>query len=147
MKEAITAAENVYSYLEQKGHISLANVKYLVTLLLLIVVHLVHLSRLHYKSISLWTDVNMYCYLSVRMCSKGYSSWVVCVSVCPSVKPHLTSGVSVRTQIDVTYSTGNKGKDCGVFSETASLQRSSTPSIVWPYIQAAIFPAESTHAH
>ena len=63
MKEAIMAVENVYSYLEQKGHTSLANdsISYLVTLLLLIAMHLVPLSILHYKSISLRTDVYMYC--------------------------------------------------------------------------------------
>ena len=45
----------------------------------------------------------------------------------------------------VTYSAGNEGQNiCGVFSETAPLQRSSTPSVVRPCVQSA---AESTHAH
>ena len=65
-----------------------------------------------------------------------------------SVKSHLTYGASVRPENAVTYSAGNKGQNiCGIFSETAPLQRSSTPSIVRPCVQSAIFPAESTHAH
>ena len=43
----------------------------------------------------------------------------VCVSVCLSVKSHLTSGASVRSENTVTYSAGNGGqKICGVFNET-----------------------------
>ena len=77
------------------------------------------------------------------MRSEGYCSWV-----CVSVKSHLTYGASVRPENAVTYSAGNEGQNiCGVFSETAPLQRSSTPSIVRPCVQSAIFPAESTHAH
>ena len=50
--------------------------------------------------------------------------------VCVSAKPHLTSGASVGPEIDVTYSTGNEGQNtCGLFSETASLQRSSHSSV------------------
>ena len=83
------------------------------------------------------------------MRSEGYCSWVcVCVCVCVSVKSHLTYGASVRPENAVTYSADNEGqKNCGVFSETAPLQRSSTPSIVRPCVQSAIFPAESTHAY
>ena len=52
-------------------------------------------------------------------------------SVCVSVKSHLTYGASVRPENAVTYSAGSEGqKICGVFSETAPLQRSSTPSVV-----------------
>ena len=62
-----------------------------------------------------------------------------------SVKSHLTYGASVRPENAVTYSADNEGqKICGVFSETAPLQRSSTPSVVRPCEQSA---AESTHAH
>ena len=62
-------------------------------------------------------------------------------SVCLSVKSHLTYGASVRPENAVTYSAGNEGqKMCGVFSETAPLQRSSTPSVVRPCVQSAIFP-------
>ena len=58
-----------------------------------------------------------------------------------SVKSHLTYGASVRPENAVTYSAGNEGqKICGVFSETAPLQRSSTPSVVRPCVQSAIFP-------
>ena len=72
------------------------------------------------------------------MRSEGYCS---CLSVCVSVKSHLTYGASVRPENAVTYSAGNEGqKICGVFSETAPLQRSSTPSVVRPCVQSAIFP-------
>ena len=48
-------------------------------------------------------------------------------SVCVSVKSHLTYGASVRPENAVTYSAGNEGqKICGVFSETAPLQRYGT---------------------
>ena len=63
----------------------------------------------------------------------------VCVCVCLSVKSHLTSGASVRLENTVTYSAGNRGqKNCGVFSETAPLRRSSTP-LLKLYIRSAIF--------
>ena len=63
----------------------------------------------------------------------------VCVCVCLSVKSHLTSGASVRPENPVTYSAGNGGqKICGVFSETAPLQRSSTPPLKAIRIQSAI---------
>ena len=72
----------------------------------------------------------------------------LCVCVCLSVKSHLTSGASVHHENAATYSVGNKGqKVCGVFSETAPLPRSSTPSLEWPYIRSAIFPANNMHAH
>ena len=72
----------------------------------------------------------------------------VCLSVCVSVKSHLTYGASVRPENAVTYSAGNEGqKICGVFSETAPLQRSSTPSVVRPCVQSAIFPCVYAHAY
>ena len=40
-----------------------------------------------------------------------------------------------RPENSVTYSAGNGIKSSGVFSETAPLQRSSTPSIERPYVQ------------
>ena len=56
----------------------------------------------------------------------------VCVWVCVSVKPHLTSGASVRPKNAVTYSAGKEGeKICGVFSETPLLPRFSTSRIIW----------------
>ena len=71
----------------------------------------------------------------------------VCVSVCLSVKSHLTSGASVRPENAVTYSQGNGGqKICGVFSETAPLQRSATPPLK-AIRSVGHFPAESAHAH
>ena len=48
----------------------------------------------------------------------------------------------------VTNSVGDEGrKICGVFSDTAPLPRSSVPSLGWPYIWSAIFPADNTPAH
>ena len=67
--------------------------------------------------------------------------------MCVSVKSHLTYGASVRPENAVTYSAGNEGqKICGVFSETAPLQRSNTPSVVRPCVQSAIFPCVYAHA-
>ena len=67
--------------------------------------------------------------------------------MCLSVKSHLTYGASVRPEIDVTYSAGNEGgKICGVFSETAPLQRFGTSCIVC-LCAVGHFPAESAHAH
>ena len=67
------------------------------------------------------------------MRSEGYCSWVcvsVCLCVCVSVKSHLTYGASVRPENAVTYSAGNEGQNlCGVFSETAPLQRYGTCSL------------------
>ena len=44
------------------------------------------------------------------MCSEGYGSRRVCVSVCVSVKSHLTSGASVRRENAATHSAGNEGQ-------------------------------------
>ena len=65
-----------------------------------------------------------------------------------SVKSHLTSGASVVSEDVVTNSVGDEGpKRCGVFSDTAPFPRSIVPSLGWPYIRSAIFPADNTHAH
>ena len=56
---------------------------------------------------------------------RGFSTLVLSLglSVCVSVKSHLTYGASVRPENAVTYSAGNEGqKICGVFSENAPLQ-------------------------
>ena len=59
-------------------------------------------------------------------------------------KSHLTSGVSVHPENFVTYTQqATEVKNCGVFSETATLQRFSTPSIE----SHGHFPVNSTHAH
>ena len=64
----------------------------------------------------------------------------VCVSVCLSVKSHLTSGASVRPENTVTYSAGNGGQNiCGVFFETAPFKsygvkrkrKSQYASLLW----------------
>ena len=75
---------------------------------------------------------------------EGYGSHPVCVSV----KSHLTSGASVCHENAVMHSAGNEGKNiCGIFSDTAPLLRSSAPSLGWPFIRSALFPADNTHAH
>ena len=77
-------------------------------------------------------------------CSCPCLSVCVCVCLCGSVKSHLTSGASVHPENIVTYSVGNGGQNiCGVFPETAPLQRSSTA----PLNTVGDFPAESMHAH
>ena len=49
-----------------------------------------------------------------------------------SVWSHLTSGASVRLENTVTYPAGNGGQGiCGVFSETAPFQRSSTALLTY----------------
>ena len=56
------------------------------------------------------------------MRSEGYSTWV-CVSVCLSVKSHLTYGASVRPENAVTYSAGNEDqKICGDLPETTAFK-------------------------
>ena len=51
------------------------------------------------------------------MSSEGVVSAVcVCVSVCLSVKSHLTSGASVRRENAATYSAGNEGEKFVAFS-------------------------------
>ena len=72
----------------------------------------------------------------------------VCVCVCLSVKSHLTSKAFVHPENTVTYLAGNGGqKICGVFSETAPLQRSSTHPVERLIPTVGHFPAESAHAH
>ena len=81
---------------------------------------------------------------------KGNSSHrvCVCVCVCVSVKSHLTSGVSVCPKNAVTNSAGDEGqKICGVFSKSHAFLISSAPSLGWPYIRSAFFPADNMHAH
>ena len=81
------------------------------------------------------------------MRNEGYGSWV-CLSVCLSVKPHLTSGASVCPEIDNTYSTSNQGqKNCGNFSEIAPLRKYTASCIVWLSVQSAILLCENVHAH
>ena len=65
------------------------------------------------------------------MCSEGCCSRLsVCVyvSVCLSVKLHLTSGVSVRPENTVTYSAGKEGQNIVGFS-LKTLQHCSVESI------------------
>ena len=64
----------------------------------------------------------------------------MCLSVCLSVKSHLTSGAFVRPENTVTYLAGNGGqKNCGVFFETAPFKsygvkrkpKSQYASLLW----------------
>ena len=72
----------------------------------------------------------------------------VCVCVCLSVKQHLTYGASVRPENAVTYSAGNEGqKFCGVFSETAPLQRSCTSCIVYMAHRSSAISRNAANAH
>ena len=68
----------------------------------------------------------------------------VTVVGCVCVKSHLTSGASVRPENTITYSGGEK--ICGVFSETAPLQKSSTP-FVEGHVQSAILLWKTSHAY
>ena len=64
-----------------------------------------------------------------------------------SVKSHLISGASVCRENAVMHSASDEDqKICGIFSETSLLRRWSAPSLGWPYIRSAIFPADNTHA-
>ena len=66
------------------------------------------------------------------------------LSLCLSVKSHLTYGASVRPQNAVTYSAGNEGqKGFSVSSENAPLLRSSGAA----YIKVAIFLHSKSGAH
>ena len=56
------------------------------------------------------------------MPSEGYCTWV-CVSVCLSVKSHLTYGASVRPENAVTYSASKEGQNiCGDLPETTAFK-------------------------
>ena len=62
----------------------------------------------------------------------------VCVSVCLSGKPHLTtSGASVHPETDVTYSTGNEGKKFVGYSFVVEIQQSLRRTA---YVRLSIFP-------
>ena len=69
------------------------------------------------------------------------------MSVCVSVKSHLTSGASVCAENTVTYSTGNKGPKFVGFS----LKLFHCRDQVLPPLNAISvvghFPADSVHAH
>ena len=69
-------------------------------------------------------------HLMVHMCSEGYSSCRVCLSVCVSVKSHLTSGVSVCRENAAMYSAGNEGQKFVAFSLKLSFQSYGTSCIV-----------------
>ena len=94
-----------------------------------------------------WQLINPRRACAARVTVVGSFCLSVCLSVC-LLKSHLTYGASVRPENAVTYSAGNEGqKLCGVFSETAPLQRSSTASVVRPCVQSAIFPCVYAHAY
>ena len=60
------------------------------------------------------------------MRSEGYCSRSVSVSVCLSVKSHLTYEASVHPENAVTYSAGNKGQNvCGDLPETIAFKNFS----------------------
>ena len=54
---------------------------------------------------------------------RGLVVGLVCLSVCLSVKSHLTYGASVRPENAVTYSAGNEGQNiCGDLPETTAFK-------------------------
>ena len=65
-------------------------------------------------------------------------------SVCVSVKSHLTYGVSVRPENTVSYSVGKKFVG---FSLKQLCCRDAALPRCMPYVQSAIFPAESMHVN
>ena len=71
------------------------------------------------------------------------------LSVCVSVKSHLTYGASVCPENAVMYLAGNEGQTiCGVFPENAPLLRLSGVAVVfhtfrWPFF----FTASGAHAY
>ena len=101
-----------------------------------------------------WEGVSVYICLEFatiinprRACAARVTVVVVsvCLSVCVSVKSHLTFGASVRPENAVTYSVGNKGqKICGVFSDTASFQSYGTCCIVRPPSSRPFFSRRNT---
>ena len=67
---------------------------------------------------------------------------VTIVDVCLSLNQRLVSRGSFHPENHIMYSTRKEGQNiCGVFSETVSLRRSSTPSIVWPAYSAKVHTA------
>ena len=73
------------------------------------------------------------------MRSEGYCSWVcLCVCLLSHISP--MERLCVLKTLSRTQRATKVKKFCGVFSETAPLQRSSTPSVVRPCVQSAIFP-------
>ena len=82
------------------------------------------------------------------MRSEGYSSRRVCLSVCLSVKSHLTPGASVRSENAATYSACNEGqKICGVFSETASFQSYGTSRLAVGHFLSAEYARALLKCH
>ena len=64
------------------------------------------------------------------MRSEGYGSCRVCLSVCLSVKGHLTSGASVRPENTIAYSVGNKGQNiCSVLEIKRALPLIAIPKV------------------
>ena len=76
-----------------------------------------------------------------RACAVGLLwsiGWSVCLSVCLSVS-HLTPGAYFILKMLSRTQQAMEVKQFVGFSDTAPLQRSSTPSVERPYVQSAIF--------
>ena len=67
-------------------------------------------------------------------------------SVCLSVKSHLTRLFVLKT-LSRTHRATKVKKNCGIFSENASLRRYSTPSVVWPYKRPLFTYVRNTYEH
>ena len=90
-----------------------------------------------HKSIVIRSAVHVHSDQLFMYVSSTFNPWHACAarvmvlgqSVC-MCQSNLASGASIRPENIVTYSAGNRGQTiCGFFSETAPLQRSSTPSV------------------
>ena len=93
--------------------------------------------------VCVWVCVWVCGCVGVCVCVGGWVGGCVCLSV----KSHLTSGASVCSENPVTCSAGNRvQRICGVFSETALLQRSSTPPLK-AIRTVGHFAAESAHVY
>ena len=81
----------------------------------------------------------LWCLLTLGVhAEEGYST-CLCLPVCVSVS-HINSLECLFVLKFCHILSGQRRSNiCGVFSETALLQTSSTPSIEMPYVQSAIF--------
>ena len=70
----------------------------------------------------------------------------VCLSVCLSVKSHLTSGASVRPENAVTYSVGNKGQNFVAFSLKLRRSRVTALAALYGYCAVDHFSLGEIHA-
>ena len=101
---------------------------------------LLTMGRICYYRISQYVEQNMI--NPRRACAARVT---VVVRICLFV-PTLTNRMFTRPTNNTSYPAGDKPVTfCGIVSETAALQRSSTPSVVWPFFMHVRYAYE--HAH